>query len=68
MDTQAMIKALRSAGLTQSAIAERTGLSQGYICDLEQGRHGKRVGHSVFQRIAALYFSISANAKESSNA
>ena len=45
------IKALREQrGLTQEALAEKAGVSRGYLARLETGRHGPRV--STVEKLA----------------
>lgn len=41
----------RQAGLSQTKLANRVGVSNGYICDLERGRRGVPTG-PILQRIA----------------
>ena len=58
MDIQAIIKDLKGKGLTQQQIAEGSGLSQSYICDLAKGRYGKRVGYETARKLNELHFRI----------
>lgn len=43
---------LRELGMTQAALAEKSGLSPGYINDLIKGRRGRRMGADVERRLA----------------
>ena len=45
-----------NAGLTQSELAEKLGVSRAYICDLE---HGRRAFSKQFAKKAAGFFKIS---------
>jgi predicted transcriptional regulator len=58
MDIQQLLKDIRSAGLNQQQIAEKTGLSQSYICDLGKGRCGKRIGYEAARKLNELHFKL----------
>ena len=68
MDAKTLIQNLRSAGLRQQQIAELAGLSQSYVCDLEKGRYGKRIGYDAYKKINDLhlrYFTLVGDSKNS---
>lgn len=68
MDAKTLIQNLRSAGLRQQQIAELAGLSQSYVCDLEKGRYGKRIGYDAYKKINDLhlrYFTLVGESKNS---
>ena len=65
---QEMIQDLRAAGLRQQQIASLAGLSQSYVCDLEKGRYGKRIGYDAYKKINDLhlrYFTLVGDSKNS---
>jgi hypothetical protein len=55
MNIQTLLLDLRKAGLKQQQIAALTGLSQSYLCDLEKGRSGKRIGFDAYKRVNDLH-------------
>jgi transcriptional regulator with XRE-family HTH domain len=46
-----IIKARKASGLSQRALADKVGMSRGYLCDIEKGRVS-RPSHDIILRIA----------------
>lgn len=55
------IKELRALGKTQVEIAELTGLSQGYISDVEKGKKGNRTPADTLLRVLAIHKRLTAH-------
>jgi transcriptional regulator with XRE-family HTH domain len=55
MDWKSLIQDLRSSGLTQHEIAEKTGCSQAYISDLSNGKRGKSMSYEIGMRLRDLH-------------
>ncbi|MET3930574.1 transcriptional regulator with XRE-family HTH domain [Lysobacter sp. OAE881] len=49
-----LIDSLLAAGMSRTQIAQRTGLSPGYITMLRQGDRGKRIGWSAYSALHGL--------------
>lgn len=54
MDVKSTVLEIKAFGLTQQAIAEEVGTSQGHISDFETGRRGKRPSFEIAQKLIAL--------------
>lgn len=52
---QDIIKYLVSRGLSQRDIAKQVGVSQAHICDLANGKRGKRIGYELGQKLNDLH-------------
>ena len=55
MDWHSVITDLERAGMTQTAIGERVGCSQGQISDLKSGRRGKRLDFVIGTKLQELW-------------
>lgn len=53
--------------MTQAAIAEQVGTSQGHISDIETGRRGKRLSFGLAQKLIDLRDKLRSTKKEKNN-
>lgn len=63
MDIKSTVLEIKAFGLTQQAIAEEVGTSQGHISDLETGRRGKRPSFEIVQKLMTLRDRLRSEAK-----
>ena len=50
-----IVQDLMAAGMSQKAISERVGCSQPYICDIANGKSGKRPGFEIGTKLTDLH-------------
>jgi transcriptional regulator with XRE-family HTH domain len=57
MDPKKLIEALEAAGISQLVIAQKCGISQGYVSQLKNGKR-KRISHTVGEALKTFHAEI----------
>lgn len=55
MDTKKLVSELLGTGLTQTALGEMIGCTQGYLSHIITGRRGKSVSYEIGSKIEILH-------------